>query len=166
MAAKAKANANAKTKSKAKATAKGKKEKKKKKAGEEEIERKYQLVIQLPEDFFETFDAMVEFEDTLINALPAKSNSVSGHDIGSGTINFFVDTDFPNAAFLTFRKYLGTNAVERKLRIAYRETKGETFTNLWPRRDPRPFRYWYSEEENPWRRGAKKVIPKRSPPKK
>lgn len=130
-----------------------------------EAQRKFQLVIQFPQDFFPTFDEMIAFEDRLIACMP-KTCDVDGHDIGSGTINFFVYTDAPEAAHRTFRKYLGTNAVERRLRIAYRTVKGETFTNLWPRRDPRPFEYWYAPENDPFARGAKRVIPKRSPPKK
>jgi hypothetical protein len=126
--------------------------------------KKYQLVIQFPEDFFESHAAMIAFEDKLIAAMP-KTVDVDGHDIGSGTINFFLYTDAPKAAHATFRKYLGTNAVERKLRIAYRSVRGETFTNLWPRRDPRPFAYWYAAADNPFARGAKRVIPKRTPRK-
>lgn len=122
----------------------------------------FQLVIQLPDDFFETFDDMVAFEDRLIACMP-KTCDVDGHDIGSETINFFVYTNSPEAAHRTFRKYLGTRAVERRLRIAYRAVDGKTFTNLWPRRDPRPFRYSYSAKDNPFARGAKRVIPKRTP---
>jgi len=125
----------------------------------------YQLVIQFPEDFFESFDAMLAFEDRLAACLP-RTASHDGHDIGSGTINFFVYTSHPRATHRTFRKYLGTRAVEKRLRVAFREVDGETFTNLWPRRDPRPFRYLYPPGEDPFPRGAQRVIPKRSPPKK
>jgi hypothetical protein len=127
--------------------------------------KRYQLVVQLPDDFFPTFDDMVAFEDRLIASMP-RTCEVDGHDIGSGTINFFIYTDAPLAAHRTFRRYLGTNAVEKRLRIAYRPTRGATFTNLWPRRDPRPFEYFYDEANNPFARGAKRVIPKRSPRKK
>jgi len=127
--------------------------------------KKFQLVIQFPEDFFGSFDAMMEFEERLIRSMP-KTCDVDGHDIGAGTINFFVYTSSPEAAHLTFRKYLGTNKVENKLRIAYRPANGSTFTTLWPRRDPRPFDYSYDAENNPFARGAKRVIPKRINAKK
>lgn len=125
---------------------------------------RFQLVIQFPQDFFESPDAMQTFEQRLESCLP-RTCEYDGHDIGSGTINFFVYTNTPDAAHKTFRKYLGTRAVEQKLRIAYRESEGETFVNLWPRRDPRPFNYAYRAEDNPFARGAKRVIPKRSPAK-
>ena len=122
----------------------------------------FQLVIQFPSDFFSTHDALVAFEDRLIASMP-RTCTVDGHDLGSGTINFFVYTPYPEAAHRAFRKYLGTNAVERRLRIAYRSTRGDTFTNLWPRRDPRPFAYSYAPADDPFARGAKRVIPKRAP---
>jgi hypothetical protein len=124
----------------------------------------YQLVIQFPDDFFASFDELVAFENRLIASLP-RTCHVDGHDVGSGTINFFVYTDFPKAAHQAFRKYLGTNAVEKRVRLACRKTDGTTFTNLWPRRDPRPFAYAYDPNENPFARGAKRVIPKRNPRK-
>ena len=126
---------------------------------------RYQMVIQFPETFFETFDDMIAFEDRLIACLP-KTCEVDGHDVGSGTINFFVETSAPLAAHRTFRRYLGTRKVESKLRIAYRALGSETFENLWPRRDPRPFAVSYGPGEDPFARGAKRVIPKRSPSKK
>jgi hypothetical protein len=124
---------------------------------------KYQLVFQFPEDFFESAAAMSAFEQKLAACLP-KTCEYDGFDVGSGTLNFFVYTNAPEAAHRTFRTYLGTRAVESKLRIAYREATGETFTNLWPRRDPRPFNYAYAASENPFARGAKRVIPKRKAP--
>lgn len=67
---------------------------------------RYQLVFQFPETFFETHDDLVAFEDKLIASMP-KTCCVDGHDIGSGTINFFVFTDSPLAAHKHFRKYSG-----------------------------------------------------------
>jgi hypothetical protein len=104
--------------------------------------KKNQIVFQLPEDFFASFDDLIKFEDNFIAALP-KTHDFDGHDIGSGTINFFIYTDSPEAVMRVFRKYLGTNKVEKKLRVAYRPTKGKTFTNVWPKRDTREFKYSY-----------------------
>jgi hypothetical protein len=109
----------------------------------------YQLVIQFPQDFFDSFDAMIAFEDQLIRCMP-RTCLVDGHDIGAGTINFFVHTPAPLAAHRTFRKYLGTRVVERRLRIAYRPLDGDEFTNLWPRRDPRPFLNHYPPHQDPF----------------
>lgn len=101
-------------------------------------------MLQLPEDFFERIDALQQFEDRLIAAMP-RTARVDGHDVGGGTINFFVYTAFPDAAF---REHLGTNAVERRLRVAHRPIDGDGWTELWPRRPRRgqpPFAYRYGE---------------------
>jgi len=118
---------------------------------------RYQLVIQFPENFFKTIEEVQAFENRLTACMP-KTCEVDGCDVGSGTVNFFVYTSAPLAAYKTFRKYLGTRAVEKNLRIAYREDDGDLFTNLWPRRDPRPFKYMYQELENPFARRAKKPM--------
>ena len=121
--------------------------------------KKFQLVVQLAGDYFKTFDDMVAFEDRLIAYLP-KTHVVDGHDAGAGTFNFFIETDFPLAAFKVIKR-ISTRATERRMRIAYRKMRGATFTNLWPRRDPRPFDYEY--EDDPFAPAAKRKIPKRSP---
>jgi hypothetical protein len=63
-----------------------------------------------------------------------------------------------------FRKYLGTRAVERQLRISYRSVRGEQYTNVWPFRDARPFRLMYPQGEDPFSSASKRSIPKRSKP--
>lgn len=123
--------------------------------------KKYQLVVQLAGDYFKTFDDMVAFEDRLIAYLP-KTHEVDGHDAGAGTFNFFIETDFRLAAFKVIKR-ISTRATERRMRIAYRTRRGTTFTNLWPRRDPRPFDYEYEDGEDPFAPAAKRKIPKRSP---
>ncbi|MBA3503440.1 MAG: hypothetical protein M4D80_07230 [Myxococcota bacterium] len=127
--------------------------------------KKFQLVVQVPRDLCPTTKDVVAFEERLAGCLP-RTCDVDGFDVGAGTVNFFVYTDAPEAAHRTFRKYLGTRKVEQRLRIAYRPTKGETFTNLWPRRDPRVFDYSYDPANDPFARGAKRAIPKRSKPKR
>lgn len=102
---------------------------------------RYQLVFQLPQTFFPSWDAMIEFEERLISRLH-RTCKVDGHDIGSGTINFFVYTRYPEAAFRTFYRHIATNKILGKLRVAYREEDDDTFRILWPRRDQRPFTYW------------------------
>lgn len=122
----------------------------------------YQVVFQFPETFFATHNDLAEFEEKLIASMP-KTCGVDGHDIGSGTINFFVYTDSPLAAHKHFRKYLGTNKVEKNLRVSYREVDGEDFINLWPFRDPRPFDIIYPKGIDPFSAASKRSIPKRSP---
>ena len=124
---------------------------------------RYLLIIQFPESFFASIDDVLSFEHQLNTAMP-KTCDVDGHDVGSGTTNFFVFTNAPLAAFKNFRKYLGTNKVEKNLRVSYREVDGEAYTNLWPFRDSRPFAVLYPEGVDPFSAQSKRSIPKRSPP--
>jgi len=118
-------------------------------------------VIQFPEELFASHDEVVAFEQRIGSYLPATCE-LDGHDIGSGTTNFFIYTAYPVAAYKILLR-VSTRATQAKMRIAYRSTAGSTFTNLWPRRDPRPFEYMYSADDNPFARGAKRKIPRRSP---
>ncbi|GAB5405047.1 MAG: hypothetical protein Aurels2KO_32780 [Aureliella sp.] len=123
----------------------------------------YQVVIQFPERFFSSHDEVLSFEERLMAALP-RTCCVDGFDVGSGTVNFFLFTDFPLAAFNSFRKSLATRKVENNLRVSYRNVDEDAFTNLWPFRDPRPFDYFYSDGIDPFCIKSKRCIPKRSPP--
>jgi hypothetical protein len=82
--------------------------------------------------------------------------------VGSGTTNFFVYTNAPLAAHRAFRKYIGTRAVERQVRIAFRTVNGSTWMNVWPFRDSRPFALMYERGEDPFSAASKRAIPKRS----
>jgi hypothetical protein len=124
---------------------------------------RYQVVFQFPETFFATHKELVAFEDKLFASMP-KTCEVDGHDVGSGTTNFFVYTNSPLAAFKHFRTYLGTNKVTKDLRVSYRDVDGDTYTNLWPFRDPRPFDISYPKGVDPFSAKSKRTIPKRSPP--
>ena len=124
---------------------------------------RYQVVFQFPEAFFATRNDLVAFQEKLIEAMP-RTCGVDEYDSGSGTTSFFVFTDSPLAAFKHFRKYLGTNNVEKNLRVSYREVDGDAFINLWPFRDPRPFQIIYPEDIDPFSAKSKRSIPKRSPP--
>lgn len=122
----------------------------------------YQVIFQFPETFFARHDELLEFENKLIESLP-KNCDVDGYDTGSGTTNFFVYTDSPLAALKHFRTYLGTNKVERNLRVSYRQVDRDAYTNMWPFRDPRPFNISYPKGIDPFSAKSKRSIPKRSP---
>ena len=124
---------------------------------------RYQVIFQFPESFFVTLDDLIAFEAKLIASLP-KTCDVDGYDTGSGTTNFFVYTDSPLAAFKNFRTYLGTNKIEKNLRVSYRDVDGDAYINLWPFRDPRPFGVIYPKGVDPFSAKSKRSIPKRSPP--
>ena len=74
--------------------------------------------------------------------MPA-THDVDGNDVCSATVNFFVYTDSPQAVLRNFRKYMGTNKVEKKLRMAFRRTDGDDYENIWPKRDTRTFDLFY-----------------------
>lgn len=132
-------------------------------SGRRTAAERYLLVFQFPEPFFASHEAVAEFEGRLRASLP-RTHDVDGHDVGSGTVNFFVFTNSPVAAHTAFRKHLGTRALERKLRVSYREVDGEAFSNLWPRRDARPFEIAYAAGVDPFSAASKRTIPKRSKP--
>ena len=113
--------------------------------------------------FFESLDEIITFEEKLISSLP-RTCEVDGHDKGSGTVNFFVHTNTPLAAHKQFRKYLGTNKVEKNLRVSYRKKDGDSYINLWPYRDSRSFGIAYPEGINPFSAKSKRSISKKSPP--
>ncbi len=121
------------------------------------------MIFQFPESYFATRADIVAFQDRLTACMP-RTCEVEDFDTGSGTTSFFVLTKTPLAAHKTFRKYLGTRALERKLRVAYQSLRGDVFTNLWPFRDPRPFRIVYPPGEDPFVPASKRKIPKRSSP--
>ena len=122
----------------------------------------YQLVLQFPDEYFETLADLEALEQRVCAILP-RTATYDGFDRGSGTTNLFIYTAYPEALYKAFRARIATRAMERKLRIAYREADGETFTNLWPRRDPRPFCYIYAPDVDPFTPSSKRGIPKRSP---
>ena len=90
---------------------------------------RYVLVLQFHESYFASYGDLVKFEERLRACMP-RTCEVDGHDVGSGTTNFFVFTNAPLAAHKSFRKYLGTNAVERKVRVAYREVDGLSLIHI------------------------------------
>jgi hypothetical protein len=55
---------------------------------------KYVFVIQWPGSSTEDYDSMVEIENLLISGL-SDGNNVDGHDVGSGEVNIFIETDNP-----------------------------------------------------------------------
>jgi len=102
----------------------------------------YQVVIQFPATFFPDQTSIEAFGERIAECMP-RTHEYDGFDHGSGTTNYFLYSNTPNAILTNFRKYLGTNKVEKKVRIAYRSVDHDIWTNLWPKRDIRPFDYSY-----------------------
>ena len=91
----------------------------------------YQLVFQLPFSSMDDYDAMVQLENQIAEAL-GEHGEVDGHDCGSGETNIFVLTERPELAFDWVRRALWGNDLPSELRVAFRRLDGEAYTVLYP----------------------------------
>jgi hypothetical protein len=91
----------------------------------------YQLVIQVKGESLDDFDAIVELEDCLINAVGDSAN-VDGHDFGSGEVNIFIRTSDPLATFSLLKYEMVTKEILSESTIAYRELDEEEYTVINP----------------------------------
>jgi hypothetical protein len=90
-----------------------------------------QLVLQLSVESIEDYDAVVELEDKLIDALDDGSD-VDGHDVGGGTMNLFIWTDDANATFTRAQRVLSDHPLTASLKAGYLDEDAEEYTPLWP----------------------------------
>ena len=91
----------------------------------------YQLVFQLPFSSIDDYDATIQLESQIANAL-GELGQVDGHDSGSGEMNIFVLTDRPALAFDWIREALWPNGLPSDLKVAFRRLDGEAYTILYP----------------------------------
>jgi hypothetical protein len=91
----------------------------------------YQLVLQFPASGLEDYDAIIEIEDLLIDAL-GDVDEVDGHDAGSGEMNIFILTNDPRRAFETVQGVLTGKGVMQRLKAAFRVIGEDDFTFLHP----------------------------------
>jgi hypothetical protein len=127
------------------------------------VKRRYLLVVQFASSYFPAVADVHAFEDRLRAALP-RTCLVDGHDVASGTTNFFVETTSPLAAHRAFRKRVATRALERNVRVSFRMGTSKQWMNLWPFRDSRPFALVYDRKHDPFAPSSKREIPKRGEP--
>ena len=80
-------------------------------------DHQYQIVLPFPENFFADTPAILAFAEKLSSSMP-RTQTYDGYETGSGTTNFIIYSNTPNAVLANFRKYIGTNKVEKKVRIA------------------------------------------------
>jgi hypothetical protein len=88
-------------------------------------------VLQWPSDSMDTYDAVVDIEDLLIDSLNDGSD-VDGHDVGSGEMNVFVWTDDPHATFKRVEATLRSHPLWADLRAAFRAEDQDDYSVLWP----------------------------------
>ena len=94
---------------------------------------RYQIVVQIPEDGADTLDMLVALEDKLMASVGDVAE-VDGHDLGSGEANVFLLTSNPRAAFREMLPILESAGMLNRVRVAFRDLHGETYTVLWPER--------------------------------
>ena len=93
---------------------------------------KYQLVLQWPMPFpVRNLDDVAEIENLLSNGLE-HSGDIDGHDVGSGEVNIFIHTDYPDRVFSTLQPFLESRDLLAHTRAAYRAIDGSRYTILWP----------------------------------
>jgi hypothetical protein len=92
---------------------------------------KYQLVLQFVATTMADFDALVSFEELLVNHVRSFAK-VDGHDFGCDELNIFILTDYPVKTFELSEDLRRSALPDCIPVVAYRELLGEGYTVLWP----------------------------------
>lgn len=100
-------------------------------------EFKYQLVLQLRGESEEDYRELAHIEDAVTNALMETPHQVDGHDFGSGTMNIFIDTNDPVAAFGIVKQSVHID--HRDFRVAYRAFEDDEYSLIWPENTEQEF---------------------------
>lgn len=90
------------------------------------------LTLQWPLRSEGDYDWLIETEEALEELL-GRSASVDGHDMGSGEMNIFIETDHPVETFIILRDELQARLRWDELRAAHRPLEGEQYSILWPK---------------------------------
>ena len=90
----------------------------------------YQLVIQLPGSTQKDLEVLVNLETALMDA-EDNTYEVDGHDFGSGTMNVFIHTNDPIAAFAVVQKIAKVKS-HTDLKAAYRSFDEDEYKVIWP----------------------------------
>ena len=95
----------------------------------------YQLVLQLPEDCPLT---SLDFEDEIAEAIGdsgddgSKPHIVDGNSYGAGTIEFFIHTIDPHAAFGLAKPLLASSGLLGVVTAAFRKFTDDGYEVIWP----------------------------------
>ena len=92
---------------------------------------KYQLVVQLPCDSMDDYDAIVDLESQLIESL-SENAVVDGHDAGGGTMNLFLFTNDPVAVFDLIKPTIQSTVPLEQVVAASRLVDQETYQVIHP----------------------------------
>ncbi|OEU65216.1 MAG: hypothetical protein BBJ57_12010 [Desulfobacterales bacterium PC51MH44] len=105
----------------------------------DDLEHKYQLVLEFPyEDSERDFDRLLELEDALTGSLD-DSVLVDGHDYGSGFMNIFIHTNDPRKTFQEALQVLINANMISNLNSGYRDFDQDDYIMLWPGDSSEPF---------------------------
>lgn len=93
---------------------------------------KYQLVIQLDENFFEVKDFIENLENSLETSLT--DADVDGHDVGNGELNIFIHTNYPVNTFQETKFILDRQGVDLEIvKAGYRAFSSDVYIPMWPK---------------------------------
>lgn len=101
-------------------------------------DHQYQLVLQLPGTSQDDFDLLISLEESLADALEDTPHDVDGHDFGSGTMNLFIDTNDPAAAFDLAKQTINP-ADYPMLKAAFRSFEEDDYQLIWPENSDEEF---------------------------
>jgi hypothetical protein len=91
----------------------------------------YMLVLQWSASEVSDYDALIAIEDSLEASITGGA-VVDGHDMGSGEMNIFVETNDPTSTFREAEAALGSSPLWTGVRAAFREVGGEEYKIIWP----------------------------------
>jgi hypothetical protein len=92
---------------------------------------KYMLVLQWAGSSISDYDALIKCEEALEPRLTGKA-AVDGHDMGSGEMNIFVETNDPVKTFAEVEATMRLSSLWAGMRAAYREIDGDEYIVVWP----------------------------------
>lgn len=94
---------------------------------------KYQLVLQFPCHTIEDYDALIEFEDKLIDSVALRGMvNVDGHDSGSSEMNLFLHTNDPAESFRKIMAHVESPLLN-EMKAGFRELNQEAdYQPIWP----------------------------------
>ncbi len=92
---------------------------------------RYQLVLQWNASSINDYDDMIWVEEAIKNGIRHVA-SVEGHDVGTGQVNLFLNTNEPYRAFDEIKRILGSRDFMIGLRAAFREQSESDYRIIYP----------------------------------
>jgi hypothetical protein len=90
---------------------------------------KFQMALQFKEEL--GFDKLIEMEDLIRKHFDQEAD-IDGHDIGSGEMNIFIYTNFPEDLLKKILVLPELQTEISEMKAAYRKIHGNIYTCMWP----------------------------------